>query len=76
MSQHSTSDSIGKMLFRFRNDQKKKIPMAKIAKAIGVSESVLSKIERGITQKPQRTTVDRIVKYLNKHGYFPKVEAA
>jgi len=51
--------------------------MAKVAKATKLSQKAISKIERGETVVPRRTTRVRLVQFLNKHGYFPKeAEAA
>lgn len=52
------------------------LSLAKVARAVKLSPRAISKIERGETVVPRRTTRLRIVQFLNKHGYFPRDAAA
>jgi transcriptional regulator with XRE-family HTH domain len=67
------SDELAKMVLECRTE--KELSLTKMAKALRMSAAGLSKIERGKV-KPNRTTTSRLVAFLNRHGYFPKQEAA
>jgi transcriptional regulator with XRE-family HTH domain len=66
-------DDLTKLLVECRTERS--LTLAQVAKAVKISTVALANIERGLS-KPRRTTRLRLVQFLQKHGYFPKLEAA
>lgn len=67
-------EHLGSLLLRCRAERK--LSLEQVAKALRLSQTAVSQIERGVTKNPNRSSRLRIVQFLNKHGYFPKTEAA